>query len=191
MAAGPPSAGQSGEEVLIHPKGTGFDLHASSQCVPSFGITIFAHQGPAPVGEPWGSSSTRSSSICPPGCWDFVPGLCVATAAASSPSSVLAALHDGLLTALPSRRAAARRGLVFTCTGRGEWMVCVCGVLHRIHSPFPTRVIEESPILQAGLAPADPSSTAAAPVSGSAAACVLQAQLCRRRLSRFLVTSCY
>lgn len=122
---------------------------------------------------------------------DFVPGLCVATAAASSSSSVLAALHDGLLTALPSRRAAARRGLVFTCTGRGEWMVCVRGVLHRIHSPFPTRVIEELPILQAGPAPADPSSAAAAPVSGSAAVCVLQAQLCRRRLSRFLVTSCY
>lgn len=86
---------------------------------------------------------------------------------------------------------AARPGLVFTCTGRGEWMVCACGVLHRIHSPFPTRVIEESPILQAGPAPADPSSAAASPVSGSAAVCVLQAQLCRRRLSRFLVTSCY
>jgi len=57
----------------------------------SFGVTIFAQHAAAPVGKPWGSSRTRSSSISPHRSWDFVLCLCVITAVASS-SSLLSLL---------------------------------------------------------------------------------------------------
>lgn len=134
-----------------------FPCVTPSQGVPSFGITRFPQQGPAPVGQPWVSSSMRSSRISPPGCWDFVPGFCVATA--SSSSSVLAALTDGFLPALPSCRAVGICPLpagACPLLHRQRWLdgVCVCvrGVLQHIPSPFPTQVIKELPVLQAAAA---------------------------------------
>lgn len=70
-------------------------------------------------------------------------------------------------------------------------MVHVCGVLHSTHFPFATRVIKQLLILQSGLALTDLSNAAFSPISVTADVCVPQMQLCRRRLSRFLVTSCY
>lgn len=115
----------------------------------------FAHQGPAPVGEPWVRLSMRSSRISPPGLWDFVPGFCVARAAASSSSSVLAAPKDGLLTALPSRGAADRWGLACCRTGarphlhRQRRVVGLCSWCAPPHAfPISLPSTEEWPILR-------------------------------------------
>lgn len=144
MAAGLPSTGLSGKEVLIPSKGTGYALslrHSPpSQCTSVLCYHHILSLGHCPTGGAMGQlkhevhqhfpSKTLALCVCqtqmPQG---YICSFLIL-------SSVLTALNDGYLPAVPSCLAAAQQGLAsfplkglsFTFSHKSAWMVCVCGM---------------------------------------------------------------